>query len=95
MDKAILNRLAAGEITVEQAEEEQRKLKQKPLGMKVSEKGCISVYGMGRFPCSLYPSQWLRLRDEKIGDADALDAIFAKAEEMVAADEAAKDEAAA
>ena len=94
MDKAILQRLAAGEITVEQAEEEQRKLKQKPLSFKVSEKGCISVYGMGRFPCSLYPSQWLRLRDDNIGEEKALDAIFAKAQEMVDA-EAAKDEAAA
>ena len=31
------------------------------LGMKVSEKGALSVYGMGRFPVTLYKEQWLRL----------------------------------
>ncbi|HTW75720.1 MAG TPA: hypothetical protein VMD56_12455 [Steroidobacteraceae bacterium] len=30
-------------------------------GMKVSEKGALSVYGMGRFPVTLYKEQWLRL----------------------------------
>jgi len=29
--------------------------------MKVSEKGALSVYGMGRFPVTLYKVQWLRL----------------------------------
>jgi hypothetical protein len=29
--------------------------------MKVSEKGALSVYGMGRFPVTLYKEQWLRL----------------------------------
>jgi hypothetical protein len=29
--------------------------------MKVSEKGAISVYGMGRFPVTLYKEQWLKL----------------------------------
>ena len=31
------------------------------LAMKVSEKGALSVYGMGRFPVTLYKEQWLRL----------------------------------
>ena len=31
------------------------------LSMKVSEKGAVSVYGMGRFPVTLYKEQWLRL----------------------------------
>jgi len=31
--------------------------------MKVSEKGALSVYGMGRFPVTLYKEQWLRLLD--------------------------------
>jgi len=30
-------------------------------GMKVSEKGALSVYGMGRFPVTLYKSQWKKL----------------------------------
>ena len=29
--------------------------------MKVSQKGALSVYGMGRFPVTLYKEQWLRL----------------------------------
>ena len=29
--------------------------------MKVSEKGALSVYGMGRFPVTLYKEQWLKL----------------------------------
>ena len=33
------------------------------LSMKVSEKGGVSVYGLGRFPVTLYKQQWLRLLD--------------------------------
>jgi hypothetical protein len=29
--------------------------------MKVSEKGGVSVYGLGRFPVTLYKEQWTRL----------------------------------
>jgi hypothetical protein len=28
---------------------------------KVSEKGAVSVYGLGRFPVTLYKEQWLKL----------------------------------
>jgi hypothetical protein len=31
------------------------------IRMKVSEKGAVSIYGMGRFPVTLYKEQWLRL----------------------------------
>ena len=31
------------------------------IRMKVSEKGALSVYGMGRFPVTLYKEQWLKL----------------------------------
>jgi hypothetical protein len=31
------------------------------IRMKVSEKGALSVYGMGRFPVTLYKEQWIRL----------------------------------
>jgi hypothetical protein len=34
-----------------------------PVRMKVSEKGALSVYGMGRFPVTLYKEQWLKLLD--------------------------------
>jgi hypothetical protein len=33
----------------------------KRLTMKVSEKGALSVYGLGRFPVTLYAGQWERL----------------------------------
>jgi hypothetical protein len=35
----------------------------KGLSMRVSEKGALSVYGLGRFPVTLYKEQWLRLLD--------------------------------
>ena len=33
------------------------------ITMKVSEKGGLSVYGMGRFPVTLYKEQWEKLLD--------------------------------
>jgi len=33
------------------------------ITMKVSEKGAVSIYGMGRFPVTLYKEQWLKLLD--------------------------------
>lgn len=43
------------------------------ITMKVSEKGGLSVYGMGRFPITLYKEQWLKLLDM----ADAIRAFIA------------------
>jgi hypothetical protein len=31
------------------------------VSMKVSEKGAVSVYGLGRFPVTLYQEQWIKL----------------------------------
>ena len=31
------------------------------VSMKVSEKGAVSVYGLGRFPVTLYQEQWSKL----------------------------------
>ena len=31
------------------------------IRIKVSEKGGVSVYGMGRWPVTLYKEQWLKL----------------------------------
>jgi hypothetical protein len=31
------------------------------LSLKVSQKGAVSLYGMGRFPVTLYKEQWLKL----------------------------------
>jgi hypothetical protein len=38
---------------------------QRKLTMKIGEKGALSVYGLGRFPVTLYRGQWERLLDEK------------------------------
>ncbi len=35
--------------------------KPRSTSLKVSEKGAVSVYGLGRFPVTLYKEQWLRL----------------------------------
>jgi len=35
----------------------------KGVSMKVSEKGAVSVYGLGRFPVTLYQEQWIKLLD--------------------------------
>jgi hypothetical protein len=35
----------------------------KGLSLKVSEKGALSVYGLGRFPVTLYKEQWTKLLD--------------------------------
>jgi hypothetical protein len=34
-------------------------------GIKISAKGAVSVYGLGRFPLTLYASQWVKLLTEK------------------------------
>jgi hypothetical protein len=33
------------------------------ISMKVSEKGGVSIYGLGRFPVTLYKEQWAKLLD--------------------------------
>jgi hypothetical protein len=33
------------------------------ISMKVSEKGGVSIYGLGRFPVTLYLEQWTKLLD--------------------------------
>jgi hypothetical protein len=38
-----------------------QKVKTGELSFKVSEKGAVSVYGLGRFPVTLYQEQWVRL----------------------------------
>lgn len=40
--------------------EEQLSAKNK-LSLKVSAKGAVSIYGLGRFPVTLYQTQWTRL----------------------------------
>lgn len=40
-----------------------KKTSARGLSLKVSEKGALSVYGLGRFPVTLYKEQWNKLLD--------------------------------
>ena len=42
---------------------EQTKAKPGQISLKVSAKGAVSVYGLGRFPVTLYQEQWAKLLD--------------------------------
>ena len=51
---------------LERLRQENERLKRtatKGITLKVSEKGGVSVYGLGRFPVTLYQEQWLKLLD--------------------------------
>ncbi len=61
------------DMTSEQMKEELERLRtenealkkrsEKGLSLKVSQKGGVSVYGLGRFPVTLYKEQWEKLLD--------------------------------
>jgi hypothetical protein len=51
------------------------------IRLKVSEKGAVSVYGMGRFPVTLYKEQWLKL----LGMSDDIRAFIAANEAQLKA----------
>ena len=49
---------------IEQLQAENERLKNKSvrgLSLKVSEKGGVSLYGVGRFPVTLYKEQWKKI----------------------------------
>jgi hypothetical protein len=51
---------------LERLKAENEKLKNRNtrgVSLKVSEKGGVSVYGLGRFPVTLYKEQWTKLLD--------------------------------
>lgn len=68
-----MNRKRMSELTNTEREELEQLRKQKAvresqdkkgISFKVSEKGGVSVYGLGRFPVTLYQEQWSRLFSE-------------------------------
>ena len=62
----ILQKLASGELKVEDAAKLLEQVEQQKRGTlycKVSEKGGMSVYGLQRMPVTLYVEQWERLLD--------------------------------
>jgi hypothetical protein len=60
---------------LERLRAENAQLKNKDKGgitLKVSEKGAVSLYGMGRFPVTLYKEQWLRI----LGNAPEIESFI-------------------
>jgi len=63
----------ASQEEIERLRAENERLKQQAvkagtLSFRVSEKGAVSVYGLGRFPVTLYQEQW----DKLLGQIDEL-----------------------
>ena len=60
-----MSNLTAAELAeLESLRAENKALKEKkhiPLTLRVSAKGGVSLYGLGRFPVTFYKEQWLRL----------------------------------
>ena len=71
---------------LERLRAENAKLKKQDTGglsLKVSEKGGVSLYGLGRFPVTLYKEQWLRL----LADASKIEAFIHENEPLLKAKE--------
>lgn len=62
--QALLRQLAEANAKIERL----KASNQRKLTLKVSDKGAVSLYGMGRFPVTLYREQWERL----LGAADQI-----------------------
>lgn len=78
LSRALLEKVAKGEITVDEAAK-LAAADDKPgnLTLKISEKGCVSIYGLNaRFPISAYAEQWVRIFSAK-------DEILAKCQEAL------------
>ena len=68
------------EVARLRAENEQLKNKgTRGLGLKVSEKGAVSLYGIGRFPVTLYKEQWLKV----LGMASEIEAFIRDNEHLL------------
>jgi hypothetical protein len=62
-EETIEERLARLEAENRALREQAEERKPGQLRLKISEKGGLSVYGLGRFPVTLYKEQWTRLLD--------------------------------
>ena len=65
---AVLKNLKQEAEEIERLRAEIAKLKTsnvRSISFKIGEKGGLSVYGLGRFPVTLYKEQWERLLDHK------------------------------
>jgi len=52
------------ELKAKLAELESKQKRTGNMSFKVSDKGGVSVYGLGRFPVTLYYEQWMKLLDK-------------------------------
>lgn len=77
------------QINALKAENDKLKAAKPTNGFKITEKGGLSVYGLGRFPVTLYKSQWEKLIG-MIGQVDA----FIKANPEKLTDKAKTEEVA-
>ena len=62
-DETAEQKLARLEAENKALREQMEQRRSGQLRLKVSEKGGLSVYGLGRFPVTLYKEQWIRLLD--------------------------------
>lgn len=94
---ALVETLRKEKDAAEKALAEEKAKKASKVSLKISEKGAVSLYGLGRFPISPYRSQWIRIFELKdmimkfIEDnKDVLDMVEEEKEERAAAEKAAK-----
>jgi hypothetical protein len=72
------------EIERLRAENDQLKNKSvRGLSLKVSEKGAVSLYGIGRFPVTLYKEQWAKI----LGMAGEIEAFIRENDHILKAKE--------
>jgi hypothetical protein len=67
------------EIERLRAENENLKRPRGQMSLKVSEKGALSVYGLGRFPVTLYREQWEKL----LGMTDEIRSFIAQNDHLL------------
>ena len=75
------------EIERLRAENETLKRPRGQMSLRVSEKGALSVYGLGRFPVTLYREQWEKL----LGMADEIRRFMAENDHLLKRREAGRD----
>lgn len=61
--RAEMARLQAANTLLLEQLAEAKKARESTLRLAIGEKGGVSLYGIGRFPTTLFKSQWLRLLD--------------------------------
>jgi hypothetical protein len=78
MSETVVHETPEQELLRLRAENAALKVVKARTGLKVSEKGAVSFYGLGRWPVTLYESQWRRVIAEAGVIAAFLDANVEK-----------------